>query len=536
MALASNVYDALEAIVGEKNITQDEGVFLSYMYAPFGLFPETGKFTPVPPEAVLLPGSTEEVQEIVRTCNQHQLMYKAHSTGWGPWGLAGMPNVVLLDMRRMNRILEIDEKNMYAVVEPYVIAGQLQAEAMKKGLDCHIVSAGPTHSPLAGATSWNGSGPKGYTTSIHDRNVLGVEWVLPTGEVLKLGSPGSDMGWFSGDGPGPSLRGIMRGYYGACGGLGVFTKVALKLYPWGGPKELPIKGKNPQYYMELPENCSYHRPYWDNWKDYLRAAYKIGEANVAYGITRQPTSATNTYLTSSNNELYARKVDGSLPVRKEQRLCFDITIVGHTRREFEYKEKAFKRIISDTNASLTEFTPEEAGLLFMTHLKLSYLPRVCRASGELCSSFGLEESPGLIEKVTKVGEDLMTPYHQTGQFVNEGGNESFWGWSTDQGRHMHWENAYSFDPTDPQSRGANLEHVMKTATIINQDGGMGVVMIPGMMGPFADMFGPVAGDNIQHWMRQIKNTFDPKCSSDPSYYVFPEPAELPPSPTSDEEV
>ena len=53
----------------------------------------------------------------------------------------------------MDRILEIDEKNMFAVIEPYVIAATLQAEAMKVGLNCHMIGAGASCSPLAQLTS-----------------------------------------------------------------------------------------------------------------------------------------------------------------------------------------------------------------------------------------------------------------------------------------------------------------------------------------------------------------------------------------------
>jgi glycolate oxidase len=55
-------------------------------------------------------------------------------------------------------------------------------------------------------------------TSGYGRNVLGCEWVLPTGDILNLGTANREGGWFSGDGPGFSLRGILRGRAGANGG------------------------------------------------------------------------------------------------------------------------------------------------------------------------------------------------------------------------------------------------------------------------------------------------------------------------------
>jgi biopolymer transport protein ExbB/TolQ len=89
--------------------------------------------------AALMPGSTEEIQAIVKTCNRYRIKFKPLSSGWGPFNLSKAPNSIQLDLRRMNRILEIDEKNLFAVVEPYVTGSQLQAEVMKYGLNCHII-------------------------------------------------------------------------------------------------------------------------------------------------------------------------------------------------------------------------------------------------------------------------------------------------------------------------------------------------------------------------------------------------------------
>ena len=161
--------------------------------------------------AVVLPGSAEEVQAIVKTCNRYKLKCKAHSTGWGLYGAPITENAIQLDMRRMDRILEIDEKNMFAVIEPYVIGATLQAEAMKVGLNTHMIGAGASCSPLAAATSFQGAGPDSIFMGSGPENLLAAEWVMPTGDILRTGSLGSGLGWFSGDGLGPSLRGYIQG-------------------------------------------------------------------------------------------------------------------------------------------------------------------------------------------------------------------------------------------------------------------------------------------------------------------------------------
>ena len=167
----------------------------------------------------MLPASTAEVQTIVRMCNKFNIQYKASSTGWGIYNDPSGPGVIRLDLRRMNKIIEINEKNMYAVVQPYVIGAQLQAELMKKGLNCNMCGAGSNCSALPIAAH-QGIGHMSQSASYGERNLLAVEWVTPDGEIVRLGSLGSSNEWFCGDGPGPSLRGIIRGNVVPLGGLG----------------------------------------------------------------------------------------------------------------------------------------------------------------------------------------------------------------------------------------------------------------------------------------------------------------------------
>ena len=188
------------------------------------------------------PADTEDVAAIVKACKKHGLKFKPFSTGWGAWNGCTEENTIQIDLRRLNRILEINTKNMYAVIEPYVSGAQLQAEGMKVGLNTNIVGAGPNCSPLAAATSAWGLGHSGIYMSYSPRNVLGFELVTPEGEIVKAGSCGSGLDWFMGDGPGPSVRGLVRGTLGAFGALGVFTKVCIKMYNWPGPPVPEVNG------------------------------------------------------------------------------------------------------------------------------------------------------------------------------------------------------------------------------------------------------------------------------------------------------
>src|SRR4030042_1250981 len=119
MALSREAYQAFENIVGPQNISDDPALLDSYryplMHTAIHLGPHYRVYTPRG-AAVLLPGGAEEVQQIVQLCNKHRIRFKASSTFWSAMGYPSFENTIQLDMRRMDGILKIDEKNNYAVV------------------------------------------------------------------------------------------------------------------------------------------------------------------------------------------------------------------------------------------------------------------------------------------------------------------------------------------------------------------------------------------------------------------------------------
>ena len=239
--ITDEAYRALEDIVGVANVSRDAAVLDTYAFQWLAelVRPDQSHFMPRP-AAVVLPGSTEEVQAIVRLANTYGLKVKPHGTGWYHWSapIKDSDATLQLDMRRMNAIVEIDEQNMYAVVEPYVIAAQLQAEVLTLGLNLNIPGVGCSSSIVASACAYHGAGPDTYYMGGNAENVLGMEWVTPEGEIVRTGSLGSGDGWFCSEGPGPSVRGICRGTLGSRGGLGVYTKCAIKLAPQLRPDRL----------------------------------------------------------------------------------------------------------------------------------------------------------------------------------------------------------------------------------------------------------------------------------------------------------
>jgi glycolate oxidase len=386
MALPRDEYKALEDIVGPENISEEPAVMDSYAFQ-FQTEMERVDQSHWNPraEAVLTPGSAEEIQAIVRTCNKYKTKVKAHSTGWGAWTTVNDVNCIFIDPRRMNRILEIDEQNMLVVVEPYVINAQLQPELMKRGLNIHMVGAGASCSALATCTSWVGPGPDSLFMGASSQNLLACEWVTPTGDIVRTGSWGSGAGCFCGEGPGPSVRSIIRGELGGGGGLGVFTKCAIKVHPWPGPPQVPIEGAAPCYIIAPLETITAHTVAFPNWEAYAEACYKITRAEIAYVAHRQ-FNQWGVKLWPAILRIYTDKtkhlddLEELLEMPEIQKLAeeskhsFQIILAGNTPTDLEYKEKVLDKILADLGGCKLAAMEKrvERGLTLAWIGKLSY--------------------------------------------------------------------------------------------------------------------------------------------------------------------
>lgn len=518
MALLRDVYRELEDILGPENISEHLAVLDAYTY--FGSFmlmlsPKPEHRYQTRPEAVLLPGSTEEVQAIVKVCNRRGLVFRASSSGYGPWNGASSEGEVIMDMRRMNRILEIDEKNMYAVVEPYVSFAQMQAEAHKKGLTCHVVGAGSSCSVLANHTSGDGNNTQGISQGYSGRNLLGVEWVLPTGEIIRAGSYDAGSRWFSGDGPGPSLRGMMRGAAGSKGGVGVFTKCACHLHPWPGPRAMEIHGVSPDYEAELPPLFEYHILGWPSWQTCADALYKIGESRIAYAIHKTGGPGSHgASIMGSNDEYYARWEEfKDLP-----EVSFAIVLAANSPEEHEYQVKVLGRILEQTSGNILPLgeKPIFKKRDFINMIKSCFIPRTafrCSGSFNIDGLIGIETLDHAAMAFDK-DRSHRAKYAARNIIVDDG---TFNNWGVPyEGSHMAlFECGHLFGSTDEESckgmmemADEGIEMTLKTPFAINWM----------TTGALAKLYGPVC-HNYHDWMRKIKNVFDPNNAVDPAWYI-----------------
>ncbi len=364
MLSKTDLHKALADIVGPRHVVTSDVQTEAYAiwYNSASLNDDGSPWAPRP-AAVVTPIDAREISQIYKLCGRHGYQVKPFSTGWIATCAAGSERTVMLDLIRMDRILDIDVKNQIAVVEPYVRAGVLQHELMKVGLNVHIVSAGANHSTLASVVAAWGYGSTGPAMSYQARNMLGAEWVMPDGEILTFGSAGDGAAWFNADGPGPATRGAIRGFFGTMGGLGTFTKAAVKLYHWDGDKKPETVGASPVYTLkeDLPPNMKCYMLVWPGNKELADAGYLMGEADLMYAEFRIPAYFAVMGLTDNNREFVDIWQTGLFQkIAKATMVTF---MSGATQAEFDWKEKALRQILKETNGlSIPIYYPGLAAL------------------------------------------------------------------------------------------------------------------------------------------------------------------------------
>ncbi len=176
-----------------------------------------------PPDLVVLPADTAQVAAVASLCSAHRVPLVVRGAGTGyTGGAVPTHGGVLLSMERMNRILEVDEVNLLAVVEPNVITADLQRAVERVGLFYPPDPASLERSALGGNVAECAGGPRAFKYGTTKRYVLGLEAVLPTGDVIHTGSKAVK------NVVGYDLTQLLVGSEGT---LAIITQIILRLVP-----------------------------------------------------------------------------------------------------------------------------------------------------------------------------------------------------------------------------------------------------------------------------------------------------------------
>ena len=213
--ISKAIADDFRTIVGQEWFLDTPEDLATYSYD--GFLPE------FMPDAVIVPGGAEEISKIMQLANREKINIIPRGAGTNICGSSvAREGGIIIAFHRLNKILEIDPDNMCAVVQPGVVNADLQKEVAVYGLMYPPDPASMFVSTIGGNVALNAGGPRGVKYGVTRDYVLGLEVVLPTGEVIRTG--GKTLKSVSG-------YDLTRLMCGSEGTLGIITEVTLRLVP-----------------------------------------------------------------------------------------------------------------------------------------------------------------------------------------------------------------------------------------------------------------------------------------------------------------
>ncbi len=172
------------------------------------------------PEVVVLPETTAEVQAVVRLASRIGVPFVARGAGTGlSGGALALEGGILISLVRMDRVLEVDQANMRAVVQAGVVNQDLNDEVLPMGLHFAPDPSSQQSCTVGGNVAENAGGPHTLKYGVTTNHVLGLEVVLPDGNVVNIGGMAEAS-------PGYDLVSLMVGSEGT---LGIVTKITARL-------------------------------------------------------------------------------------------------------------------------------------------------------------------------------------------------------------------------------------------------------------------------------------------------------------------
>lgn len=216
-----NIIKKIRRIVGEKHYSTAPEDLHCYSY-------DASRQTFLP-EAVAFPDSSEQVADLLRLASEHNFPVIARGAGSGMTG-GSLPvrGGLILACSRLNRIIEIDQDNMVAIIEPGVITGDFQRELRRAGLFYPPDPASLKFCTIGGNVGEGAGGPSAVKYGVTKDFIMGLEVVLANGEILNTGTR-TEKGVVGYD--------LTRLFVGAEGTLGIITKIITRLLPLPEHKE-----------------------------------------------------------------------------------------------------------------------------------------------------------------------------------------------------------------------------------------------------------------------------------------------------------
>jgi glycolate oxidase len=214
--LSEALIKAFKAALGPENVMTEAADRVTYSY-------DAAVLPAVMPSVVLRPVNSQALAKAVRLCNENRLPLTVRGSGTNlSGGTIPLPEGAVIVTNALNKILEINEADMYAVVQPGVVTAKLAAAVEKMGLFYPPDPGSQAVSTLGGNVAENAGGLRGLKYGVTGDYVMGLKFFDTNGEPVKTGSKTVKCA------TGYNLTGLLVGSEGT---LGVFDEITLKLIP-----------------------------------------------------------------------------------------------------------------------------------------------------------------------------------------------------------------------------------------------------------------------------------------------------------------
>jgi len=207
-----HLLNELERFLGKDAVLSQPEDLLLYEY--------DGSVEIARPQCIVFPRTADDVARIVRLANRYKVPIVGRGAGTGlSGGALAREGGVIVSFARMNQILEIDAENQRAVVQPGVVNSDLNAAVASAGLHFAPDPSSQKACTIGGNVSENAGGPHTLAYGVTTNHILGLEMVMPTGELARIGGKAVDA-------PGYDLCGL---FVGSEGTLALVTEVTVRL-------------------------------------------------------------------------------------------------------------------------------------------------------------------------------------------------------------------------------------------------------------------------------------------------------------------
>ena len=330
----TDVAAQLAEIVGDKNILIGDAISEDYAHD------EALSATPQKPTYVAKPATAEEVAGLLRVASEHRVPVTARGSGSGLSGAARpVEGGLLISFERMNAVLEVDKDNHVAVVQPGVTLAELDAKTAEAGLN-YTVYPGELSASVGGNVGTNAGGMRAVKYGVTRNNVLGLQAVLATGEIIRTGGKNSKVS------SGYDLTQLIIGSEGT---LALVTEVIVKLVPRlaHGATVLAPFGDFDQVMTAVPKIISSGlAPTILEYIDNLTMAAIVNMEKLELGVPETIREACEAYLVVAleNNDTDRLHEDvESLGELLTELGALDVYVLegGSARRLIEAREKTF---------------------------------------------------------------------------------------------------------------------------------------------------------------------------------------------------